>query len=641
MQITAGAHQFCGLQEDGAALCWAPAPGATPDSLLRPETSGKFQQITVGDAAFCGLLDDGSIRCGEKSFNGITAAPEGNFIAVAAGGQHACALDAGGSAVCWGRSSNADANDSYNADADADADANANDDGRTTPPSAASFIAIAAGGAHSCGLTFEDGLLCWGQNPDGRADPQPGPFQQLALGVNNTCALRPDGTVFCQGDDSAGQSSPPEIRFTQISLGQEQGCGVTDAGVIECWGAVRPETGFPAGAFTAVSVGRHSVCGLRPAGYAECWGLAQSPEPFPYYLRPANVPLPGIDAATVIGRPVELFSWPDGRIAMVDRAGLIRLYADGSEPHMVLDISDRAAAGGALNMLSAALDPEFDEFPFLYVYYTYTEAAGGNAPVVTARLARFPVSSDAIALQQDELTIMELSKASEHHSGGAIRFGPDRMLYLGIGDDYKPRNAEDRSVLHGSIIRIDGRNASAEQPYRIPDDNPFVGQAEVRPEIWAYGLREPWRMSFDRQGRLWVGDIGWFNQDELSIAVAGANLGWPIFEGEVCHERYWDDNQCNLWPDLTAPVYTYSRGPDNCGAISGALANTRYDDAVFFSDSCTGRVWALTSRSAADWHVQEVARFDYPVAALAADANGDVYVLTHGHGGVFRLDFGE
>lgn len=126
----------------------------------------------------------------------------------------------------------------------------------------------------------------------------------------------------------------------------------------------------------------------------------------------------------------------------------------------------------------------------------------------------------------------------------------------------------------------------------------------------------------------------------VAIVVAGANLGWPVIEGDVCL-RGFADNQCTARSDLTAPVYAYGRGLDNCGAITGALANTRYDDAIFFSDRCSGQVWALTSRSSADWHVQEVARFDYPVAALAADANGDVYVLTHGHGGVFRLDFGE
>ena len=621
VQLAAGGEQFCGLQEDGAVLCWTPAPGAAPDSLRQPAT-GQFQQISVGETAFCGLLDNGALRCGEASLNGVSVAPEGNFIAVAAGGQHACALEAGGAAVCWGRS------------ADADADADDNDDGRTTPPPDASFVAIAAGDAHSCGITFDDSLLCWGQNPDGRADPQPGPFQQLALGVNNTCALRPDGTVFCQGDDSAGQSSPPATRFMQIALGPEHGCGVTDAGAVECWGGDWAESAYPAGLFTAVSAGGNTVCGLRPAGYAECWGQDRAPSP--YFLTPDAVPVRRSDGVFV-NLPVELFSWPDGRIAIVDRKGFITLFADGAEPHTALDIRDRTATDGELGMLSAVLDPQIDEFPFLYVYYHHLATDGGGNPVTKGRVARFPISNGTAAAQ-DELVILEL-EVSTINQGGSIRFGPDGMLYWGLGDDNVIGKVQDLSELHGKIIRIDVRGASAEQPYRIPDDNPFVGQSDARPEIWAYGLRDAWRMSFDREGRLWVGDVGWSNKEELSVVVAGANMGWPIIEGDVCL-RGFEDLKCTTTPDLTAPVYTYDHNAGRC-AITGALANTRYDDTVFFSDLCSGQVWALIGNAAAGWQVQELARFDDLVVSLSTDANGEVYVLTFGEGGVYRLDFAE
>lgn len=619
VQLAAGGEQFCGLQEDGAALCWTPAPGSTPASLRQP-AAGQFQQISVGGAAFCGLLDNGALRCGETSLNGITTAPEGNFIAVAAGGQHACALDAGGAAVCWGRSTDADAGDS--------------DDGRTTPPPDASFVDIAAGGAHSCGITFDDSLLCWGQNPDGRADSQPGPFQQLALGVNNTCALRLDGTVFCQGNDSAGQSSPPATRFTQIAVGAEHGCGVTDAGAVECWGGDWAESAYPAGLFTAVSAGGNTVCGLRPAGYAECWG--QDPAPSPYFLATAIAPVRRIDGVFV-NQPVELFSWPDGRLAVVDREGFITLFADGAEPHTALDIRGRTTREGELGMLSAVLDPQFDEFPFLYVYYHHNATDGGGNPVTKGRVARFPISSGAVAVE-DELVILEL-EVSILNQGGSIRFGPDGMLYWGLGDDNAIGKVQDLSKLHGKIIRIDVRGASAELPYRIPDDNPFVGQADARAEIWAYGLRDAWRMSFDREGRLWVADVGWSNKEELSVVTAGANLGWPIIEGDVCL-RGFEDLKCTTTPDLTAPAYMYDHSEGRC-AITGALANTRYDDTVFFSDLCSGQVWALTGRGAAGRQVQEVARFDDPVVSLSADANGEVYVLTFGEGGVYRLDFAE
>ena len=649
VQLTAGGRQFCGLQDDGAALCWTPASNAIADGsrnatdstaknpLLRPASAEKFQQIAAGGDFFCGLLDNGAVRC-SYSPDGVGAAPEGIYTAIAAGARHACALDAAGQAVCWGRRT------------DNLADANA-DDGRTTPPSAASFAAIAAGGAHSCGLTVDAGLLCWGQNPDGRADPQTGPFRQLALGANNTCALRPDGTAFCQGDDASGQSSPPATRFTQIALGREHGCGVTAGGAIECWGADWAENGAPAGAFTAVSAGGDAVCGLRPAGSAECWG--PGPAPLPYYFTAGITPAPGLThpelAAVGIAHPLDLFSWPDGRIAVVDRQGVIALFAAGAQPQIVLDISDRVdGKRGETGLLSAALDPDFPESPFLYVYYTNVVEQEGNESAIATRLARFSVSAAGAALQQDELIILELPQQDPHHNGGAVRFGPDQMLYLGIGDDRNWRTAADLSLLYGKIIRIDVRGATAEQPYRIPDDNPFADgdgdAAAARPEIWAYGLRNPWRMSFDPPGRLWVGDVGGAHREELSIATAGAHLGWPTFEGDVCRQRSSAAvNPCDPpshWPDFTFPVYQYDRSAGADCAITGVLANTRYDSIVFIADLCSARVYAISSRAGSGWHAQELGRYHAPVYALAADANGEVYILA-GRGGILRLELTE
>ena len=457
--------------------------------------------------------------------------------------------------------------------------------------------------------------------------------------------MRPDGAVFCQGDDASGQSRPPSAaRFTQIAVGREHGCGVTDAGDIVCWGADWSDRVTPAGPFTAVSASGYAVCGLRPAGHAECWGL--DPPPLPYYFTVDITRIFGPDDGDGVSYPVELFSWPDGRLAVVNRRGHITLFADGADdgaaPHTVLDIGDRIeSALGESGMLSAALDPQFDEFPFLYVYYSYIDAARANAgaPAITARLARFPISDDTAALS-DELTILELPQDNLFHNGGAIRFGTDGMLYLGFGDDFVPGNGQDLAVLHGKIIRIAVRGATAEQPYRIPDDNPFIADPDARPEIWAYGIRNPWRMSFDQYGRLWVGDTGWSNREELSVAFAGANLGWAILEGEVCL-RGLADNQCTLRTDLTPPVHQYRHRADLCAAITGALADTRYDGVVFFSDLCSGQVWALTGGATAGQYVQEVARFDQPVVSLSADANGAVYVLTVFPGSVYRLDLEE
>ena len=133
-----------------------------------------------------------------------------------------------------------------------------------------------------------------------------------------------------------------------------------------------------------------------------------------------------------------------------------------------------------------------------------------------------------------ELVILAMPDLGPLHVGGAIRFGPDGMLYLGLGDNNNEDNAQNLASRHGKIIRIDVRGATAEQPYRIPDDNPFATTPGASPEVWAYGLRHPWRMDFDAAGNLWVADVGDLSMEEVSVATAGANLGWPLFEGTLC-----------------------------------------------------------------------------------------------------------
>lgn len=596
VQLTAGEHTFCGLQRDGEAMCWGNAKH-TESAIRRAVLGEKFSRITAGKEFFCGILErDSIISCGGISAHGKTLPPAGEFTAVAAGKQHACALDAEGAATCWGWDRG----------------------GRATAPEGIAFTAIDAGGAHSCGLDDQGSLHCWGSNADGRADAQPGLFQALALGVTNTCALRGDGTVFCQGNDWHGQSRPPDTAFVQISVGREHGCGVTEVGTVVCWGAKWASNGLPPGRFVAVSAGWYDTCGLRPGGSVECWGQTD------LSYSPYQQTVTGVAKAfggRSFDQPLELFSWPAGH-AVVERKGVIGAYsAEGEDLGTILDLSDRTNVSRELGMVSAALDPEFDDFPFLYVYYHRTDdGAAGNA---TGRLARFPVVNGRAALRE-ELAILELPQISDTHQGGAIRFGPDGMLYLGLGDNVLPANGQDLATLHGTIIRIDVRGATAGQPYRIPADNPFVATPGARPEVWAYGLRNPWRMSFDRQGRLWVGDVGSRTEEELSVATAGANLGWSVFEGNSC---YAGEAACAALEGAVAPAAAYGRRWGGC-AITGAVADSRYEGVVFFSDLCSGRVWALADYTGDGRWMREVARVDQGILSLAVDTEGEVYVLT-------------
>ena len=281
-------------------------------------------------------------------------------------------------------------------------------------------------------------------------------------------------------------------------------------------------------------------------------------------------------------------------------------------------------------MLSAALDPEFVEFPFLYVYYS----ARGSEGESVLRLARFPIVNGH-AVPEDEFVILEEPSEAEIHNGGAIRFGPDGMLHLGIGDDANSESAQDLGSMRGKILRIDVRGASGEQPYLIPEDNPFADDPDARPEIWAYGLRNPWRMAFSEDGALWVSDVGLVAQEEVSIATAGANLGWPAFEGTRCR----NGELCAALSDAVAPVHAYGR-EEGCAVVGGEVyagsAILRLRGAYLFGDYCKGTVWAAQRGDESGWSVVEIGKAGRPLLSLGSNSNGEIYALTL-RGPILRL----
>ena len=600
-QIGIGRDGQCGLRESGRVVCQG------NDYHLRPTmplAAARFQQVTVGQEYACGLGLDKTITCWGSSEYGKNAPPPGQFTQVDAGKQHACALDTAGYAHCWGWDW----------------------DGRTTPPTDVVFTAIAAGGVHGCGLTANGTLQCWGKNDLGQANSHSGPFQSLALGIRNTCALRPDGAAWCQGDDAAGQSSPPPGAFTQIAAGELHTCGLRPEGRLECWGGgFGAELGEPAGKFTALSGGWDTFCALQPGGYPTCWRY-QSGSAVPQLLPELTF---RVSPVAEIRQPVELLSWPGGGLAVVQREGtLAKCIADNQSPCAagakppLLDLTDRTDSSTTENgMLSAALDPDFDRFPFLYVYYTV------RADPRKARLSRFPADNGQVD-KAGELVILEQPMPNYAHYGGAIRFGPDDLLYLGIGENiFFPEDAQDLASLRGKIIRIDVRGASPEQPYTIPADNPMLAMPAARPEIWAYGLRNPWRMSFDAAGRLWVGDVGDKGAEEVSIVTAGANLGWPIFEGNLC---YGGQSRCAALTDATPPLVTYTQ-EEGCAIIWGGqyrgAALPQLAGAYIFGDFCSGRIWALTPDAAGGGTRQLLATADIEILSFGVDAAGEMYVL--------------
>ena len=606
-KLSVGYNHSCGLTGSGRAVCW----GLRYGELWQAPPDEQFADIAAGEDFSCGLTYAGAIKCwGDNRYDRVLGAPEGEFQAMDLGRSHGCALDAGGVPVCWGR----------------------NHRGQAAPPPDAVLWQIqgSRGHSYSCGLTLNGAVQCWGRNSDGAGQPLSGLFSEVAAGSHDTCVARLGGAVFCQG---RSQLQPPKTDLAQISVGTGYACGLAGDGRLECWNSLGPTLSRP-GPFIAVSAGDDVLCALRRNGQAECWN--RSPDSGAVVAEAAYRDFGGGHFRW----PVAMFPWPGGGVAVVERQGTISRYFPGNDPagndpQPLLDLVGQVVCCPAESgMFSVAADPEFERFPFIYVWYSAQQDG-----VYLVRLSRFPAGEGVIS-PDEELVILEqpLVDKSVLHVGGAIRFGPDGMLYLGLGDNeiILGEVSQNPGSLWGSIIRIDGRGATPEQPYRIPPDNPLRDTPGARPEVWAYGLRNPWRMSFDSSGNLWVGDVGRGAQEEISIATPGANLGYPVFEGRRCHAG---EARCAALDEAVPPVFTYERA-EGCAIIWGgeyrgrALPQLR--GTPLFTDFCSGKVWALENTPETGWQKREIAEFSGEVNSFGTDAAGEMYLLLV-HGAIVPL----
>ena len=334
-------------------------------------------------------------------------------------------------------------------------------------------------------------------------------------------------------------------------------------------------------------------------------------------------------------QPIELLAWPDGGLLVAEQRGSLTVYGDDGSIRGVLDLSDRVTFSDERGLLSVAVDPQFVAQPFLYIWYS------PRGTHVT-RLSRFPVAA-GLADRDAELVILEVQQPYSNHNGGALRFGPDGMLYLGIGDggaaNDPHENGQNRGTLLGTIIRIDVSASSEQYRYSIPADNPFLGVPGVRPEIFAYGLRNPWRMAFDPDtGDLWVGDVGQNRVEEVGIVQPGTNQGWNVFEGDEC---FGDQSDCDAL-EHSPPLATY--GHDLGCSVTGGVVYRGSElpwlvGSYLFADFCTGRVWAL-QRGESGWEIAQLEQLDAQIASFGVDVTGEVYLLTF-DGPILRLSRAE
>lgn len=359
---------------------------------------------------------------------------------------------------------------------------------------------------------------------------------------------------------------------------------------------------------------------------AGCGG-AGSPAP-PSGPPPAGPPpQPALVQVAALPQPVDIQNAGDnsGRLFFVERAGRIRVFRNGQLlPAAFLDISGQVSTSGEGGLLGLAFHPGFAQNRRFFVYYTRP----GNP--LTSVLSQFRASAaNPDVAEAAETILLEVPQPFTNHNGGQIAFGPDGRLYVALGDGGGSGdplgNGQNLGTLLGALLRIDVDAADPGLAYRIPPDNPFVGQAGARGEIWAYGLRNPWRFSFDRPtGRLFLADVGQSAREEINLITRGGNYGWNVMEGTICHHP---PSGCNM-AGLVLPIYDLGR--DLARSITGGLVyrGARFPQLVgtyIFGDFITGRIWALREQGGG-WQREELFATNRQVAAFGADELGELYV---------------
>jgi glucose/arabinose dehydrogenase len=331
-----------------------------------------------------------------------------------------------------------------------------------------------------------------------------------------------------------------------------------------------------------------------------------------------------------------------GRLFVAEKGGTIRVIAgDGTvQETPFLDITDRVGAGGSeQGLLGLAFPENFADSGVFYVDYTDHD---GNTVV-----SRFSAGLDAGAADPgSEQVILRQEQPFANHNGGSLVFGPDNYLYIGFGDGGSQGdpngNGQNLGTWLGKILRIevDPEQVPEGQPYGIPEDNPFIDTEGALPEIWAYGVRNPWRFSFDREtGDFWLGDVGGGQLEEVdhvaNADAGGQNFGWNIMEGTSCYRSDGCDEA-----GLTLPVFEYTHD-FGCSITGGYVyrgeAMPDLAATYFFADYCSGMLWGGGQDASGAWVMSDPIETDLSISSFGENDAGEVYLTDLSGGGVYRL----
>ncbi|HEV2128929.1 MAG TPA: PQQ-dependent sugar dehydrogenase [Thermomicrobiales bacterium] len=325
----------------------------------------------------------------------------------------------------------------------------------------------------------------------------------------------------------------------------------------------------------------------------------------------------------------------DERLFVTEQAGTVQVVPDVADPstgaQLFLDITDRVGSSGSeQGLLSMAFPPESHAGSPVYVSYTALD--GGTV------VSRLDVAEDGLSADPDsERVILTHPQPYPNHNGGLILFGPDDLLYIGLGDGGSggdpEGNAQNPDTWLGSILRIDvNPDVVGDAGYAVPAENPFVGDADAQPEVWMYGLRNPWRFAFDAAGTMIaVADVGQNAVEEATIlpleAARGANLGWPILEGTFCYEVADCDSTGTILPSLE---YTHEEG--GCSVTGGEFIEAGY----LYADYCSGLLW-LATQTGDGWEAGMPLETRLSISSFGRGSDGAVYVVDRAGGSIYHV----
>ena len=395
---------------------------------------------------------------------------------------------------------------------------------------------------------------------------------------------------------------------------------------------------------TAPSPSASASSGSASTSAAPTPGLTPTPQgstpvptqaPTPTAAPPVDLSLPQVRLVRAMGaltftQMTGAFQALDGRWYVLEQPGRILTFREGdAQATLFLDIRDHVESGGEKGLLGFAFAPDFDRSGVFFLDYT----RGGPLRTEIASFA----SNRAVADKASEIVILEIPQPFDNHNGGQLAVGPDGYLYIGMGDGGSggdpQRNGQNRNALLAKLLRID---VSDRTRYRVCCARIDDDERRGRGEIWAYGLRNPWRFSFDTEtGALWLADVGQGAWEEIDLMTRGANYGWNVMEGMHCYNATRCDST-----GLTPPIaeYDHSLG---CSVTGGYVHHGTAPDlrgVYLYADYCSGRLWGIRYQAGRVVAQAQIATTGFQVASFAQDRVGEVYVLQYASpGGIYKI----